>query len=130
IAMDPATIIGIIIAFGSLVAMVMLEGAHLQSILLPAPIILVLGGSIAAALASGTLKDARAAVKMLPQAFVAKAAQPGAAIVDVVRAAEVVQNDGGLLALEAESQKTDDPFQRSALQSLADGADADQLRTL
>ncbi|WP_402372840.1 motility protein A [Isoptericola rhizosphaerae] len=128
--MDPATIIGIVIAFGSLVAMVMLEGAHLTSLLLPAPIILVVGGSIAAALASGTLKDAIAAGRALPRAFTGKPAQPGAAIVDVVRAAEVVQNDGGLLALEAESQKTDDPFERSALQSLADGADADQLRTL
>ncbi|GAA1412301.1 MULTISPECIES: motility protein A [Oerskovia] len=128
--MDPATIIGILFAFGALVAMVLLEGAQITSILLPAPIILVFGASILVAVASGTVRDALQAVKALPRAFMSKPARPADAIEEVVRAAEIVQNDGGLLALEAESQKTDDPFQRSALQSLADGADADQLRTL
>jgi chemotaxis protein MotA len=128
--MDPATIIGILVAFGSLVAMVFLEGASITSILLPAPIILVFGASIFVAIASGTLKDSLVALKALPRAFTGKVAKPADAIEEVVRAAETVQNDGGLLALEAESQKTEDPFQRSALQSLADGADADQLRTL
>ena len=44
--MDPATIVGILVAFASLVAMVYLEGAHITSILLPAPIILVFGALI------------------------------------------------------------------------------------
>ena len=44
--MDPATIIGILLAFGALVTMVLLEGAQITSILLPAPIILVFGASI------------------------------------------------------------------------------------
>ncbi len=128
--MDPATIIGILVAFGSLIAMVYLEGSQITSILLPAPIILVFGASIFAAVASGTLKDSVRAFKTLPRAFTGKAPRPAEAIEEIVRAAEIVQNDGGLLALEAESQKTDDPFQRSALQSLADGSDAEQLRTL
>lgn len=128
--MDPATIGGIVLAFGALVAMIFLEGSQLTSILLPAPIILVLGASIFVAVASGTIKDALHAVKTLPRAFVGRPARPAEAIDEVVHAAEIVQNDGGLLALEAESQRTEDPFQRSALQSLADGADADQLRTL
>ena len=65
--MDPATLIGILLAFAALVAMVFLEGAHITSILLPAPIILVFGASIFVAVASGTLRDALRAVKALPR---------------------------------------------------------------
>ena len=35
--MDPATVIGLLIAFGSLIVMVLLEGGSLSSLLLPAP---------------------------------------------------------------------------------------------
>ena len=48
--MDPATIIGLVIAFGSLYAMLMLEGSSVSSILLPAPMVLVFGATLGAAL--------------------------------------------------------------------------------
>ena len=45
--MDLATIIGILVAFGSLYAMITLEGAHVESLLIPAPMVLVFGATIA-----------------------------------------------------------------------------------
>src|SRR5690606_34120451 len=109
--MDPATIFGIAIAFASMVAMIYLEGSTIGAILLPAPLILVFGASIAIGIGSGTVKDALHAFKSLPKAFVGKVAKPADEIPEVVRIAGIARTEG-LLALEAESQKTDDPFVR------------------
>ena len=43
--MDPATIAGLLIAFGALYGMITLEGASVSSITLPAPMLLVLVGT-------------------------------------------------------------------------------------
>jgi chemotaxis protein MotA len=127
--MDPATIIGIILAFGSVVAMVSLEGAHLSSLLLPAPMILVFGATISVGIASGTLKDFFVAIKALPGAFRGKVQPPEQVIEQVVGLAEKARASG-LLAMEQEADAVDDPFLKRALQNIADGTDGDELRVL
>jgi chemotaxis protein MotA len=127
--MDPATIIGILLAFGSVFAMVSLEGAHLSSLLLPAPMILVFGATIAVGIAGGTLKDFFVAVKALPGAFRGKVQPPEQVIEQVVGLAEKARASG-LLAMEQEADAVDDPFLKRALQNIADGTDGDELRVL
>jgi len=124
--MDPATIIGIIVAFGALFAMMTMEGASLNAILLPAPMILVFGATIAVGVASATLPDAIAAVKSIPRAFKGTRFKPQETIDQVVALAEVARRQG-LLALEQEAEKTKDDFLKSALQGVADGMDAEDL---
>ena len=65
--MDPATLGGIAVAFGSLLVMAFLEGANPMSLIIPAPMILVLGGAIGVGIASTTLPDAILAIKSLPR---------------------------------------------------------------
>ncbi|WP_167041030.1 MotA/TolQ/ExbB proton channel family protein [Salinibacterium sp. ZJ454] len=127
--MDPATIIGILIAFGAVLAMMVLEGANITSVLLPAPMILVFGATIAVGIASATLKDVLVAVKALPRAFIGKVSPIQKSIDEIVELAEVARRDG-LLALEQKADETDDPFVKRALQSIADGTDGDELRIL
>lgn len=127
--MDPATLIGLVVAFGALYAMITLEGAHLSSILLPAPMILVFGATIAVGIAGGTLGDFFQAVKALPRAFRGKTTRPQNVIDQVVGFAERARKDG-LLALDQEAENVDDDFLRRALQNIADGTDGDELRIL
>lgn len=127
--MDPATLIGIALAFGALVGMIFIEGSSLMAILLPAPMILVFGATIAVAIASGTLKDALLAVKALPGAFKGKTTPPQEVIDQMVALAEKARG-AGLLALEQDAENVTDPFLRDALQNIADGTDADELRIL
>jgi len=127
--MDPATIIGIVLAFGSVVAMVTLEGGHLTALLLPAPMVLVFGATIAVGIASGTIKDFLIAVKALPSAFRGKIEPPDQVIDEVVRLAETARSNG-LLAMEQEAENVTDPFLKGALQNIADGTDGDELRIL
>jgi len=127
--MDPMTLVGIVIAFGAMVAMALLEGAKISSLLLPAPMILVFGGTIAVAIASGTIRDSVRAAKALPQAFIGKVPSPRAVIDDLVSTAERARREG-LLALEQEAEKTTDPVMKTGLQNIADGTDPGELRTL
>lgn len=127
--MDPATLIGLALAFGSLVAMITLEGSSVSSVLLPAPMILVFGATIAVGVAGGTLKDAMLSVKALPKAFKGKVTPPQDIIDHVVALAETARRDG-VLALEAEAEAVEDPFLRGALQNIADGTDGEELRIL
>jgi chemotaxis protein MotA len=127
--MDPATIIGLLVAFGALFAMITIEGAHVTSILLPAPIILVFGATIAVGIAGGTIKDAITAFKTLPSAFVGRTPKPQITIDQLVGLAEQARSNG-LLSLEQEAEGVDDPYLKSALQNVADGTDGEDLRIL
>lgn len=127
--MDPATLVGLFLAFGSLYAMITLEGAHVSALLLPAPMLLVFGATIAVQLAGGTLKDALLAAKALPSAFRGKVAKPHEVIDNVVSLAEKARSDG-LLSLEQEADAVGDPFLKGALQNIADGTDGEELRIL
>lgn len=127
--MDPATIAGIIIALGALVAMATMEGASITSLLLAAPMILVFGGTIGAAMASTTLGDTINSLKMLPKAFLYKAPKLGKDVETLVELAEVARKEG-LLALEAKAADIKDPYLKKALQNVADGMDPDELRIL
>lgn len=127
--MDPATIIGILLAFGSVYAMITMEGAHVQSILLPPPMVLVFGATLAVGLAGSTLKDALYAFKSVPAALKGKTVDPMVSIEQIVSLAESARSRG-LLALEAEAQETKDNFLSGALQNIADGTDGEDLRIM
>jgi chemotaxis protein MotA len=127
--MDPATIIGILAAFGALLAMMVMEGASPMAVLLPPPMILVFGATIGVGIASATLPDFFQALKALPRAFTGKVAKPQVVIDQMVEIAEIARRQG-LLAIEAEADKIDDPFFKKALQSIADGMDAEELAIL
>jgi chemotaxis protein MotA len=127
--MDPATIIGILIAFGALYAMVSMEGANVTSLLLLPPMILVFGATLAVGLAGSTLKDVAHAFKAVIPAVKGKSPDMGTAIDQVVALAEKARSEG-LLSLEQEAQDSKDPFLRGALQNIADGTDGDELRVM
>lgn len=127
--MDPAFLIGVVLAFGALVAMITMEGASFEALLIPAPMILVLGSTIGVGIASHTLRDTIQAVKSLGRMVRGPQSTPEAVIPFLVGYAEKARGEG-LLALEQELDDAPDPFTRKALQALADGTDAEDLRTV
>ena len=63
--MDLATLIGIGMAFAGIFGAQIMEGGSPSSIILPAPLILVVLGTLGAAMASGVLKDATGMVNQM-----------------------------------------------------------------
>lgn len=127
--MDPATIAGLGIAVTAIVAAIFIEGSSPMSILLPAPMILVLVGTLGAAIAGGTMRDAKNAAKALPRAFTGKPKGSEEAIATIVSLAERARREG-LLALEDSAKDIDDDFLRDGLRGAIDGTDPEDLRVI
>ena len=124
--MDPATLIGVTLGFVIVFLTQILEGGSPASIMLIPPLILVFGGSAAASLASNTVPGTIAAMKWLKYALTAKKSDPEAVVEPLVKLAERARREG-LLALEAEMEKVEDPFMKKGLQMAVDGTDPDDL---
>ncbi len=125
--MDPAGLIGIVVAFVAIFGALLLEGADPMSIFLPAPLLLVWVGTIGVGVAGHTMKDVVASFAAVPRAMRSKAPDPSAAVDTIVDLADRARREG-LLALEDAARDIDDQFLRSGLQAAIDGTDPDDLR--
>lgn len=127
--MDPATLLGLLLAFGAVIAAMFIEGGNPTSILLPAPMILVLGGTLGVGIAGGLLRDLKSVVAAVRKALLGGAASPHETISDLVALAERARREG-LLALEDAVSGVQDDFLREGLQAAIDGTDPEDLRNI
>src|SRR3954471_5397120 len=124
--MDPATALGILLSLGAIFGSMVMEGGNPAGLFLPAPMILVFGGTIGAAMAGSLMHDVKATPKHLMRAVKQKASAPGASVETIVALATRARREG-LLALEGEVAAVEDPFLRRALEMAVDGTDSDEL---
>lgn len=124
--MDPATIGGVAVAFIAIIVSGILEGGNPAALLAPAALVLIFVGSLAAALASNTMPGTIGAFKWLIYSMTAKKADYESVVEPLVKMAERARREG-LLALESEMEKVEDPFMRKGLQMAVDGTDPDDL---
>lgn len=127
--MDPATLIGIVVAFGAIFTAMILEGGTPMEIILIPPLLLVFVGTLGAGMAGGLLSDVLSAFAALKNAMLAKPTAADATVETVVKLAESARREG-LLALEGAVQDVDDPFLKQGLQAAIDGADPEELREI
>ena len=128
--MDPLTIVGIVIALGTTFAAMSMGGIDPMSIFFadPGSIVLVVGGSIGATLASHTMDDAKGFAKWMMKGLMpAKPADPGETITQLLGFAETARKEG-LLALESASKEIEDPFLRKGIEMSVDGTDPEVVR--
>jgi chemotaxis protein MotA len=125
--MDPATLIGLVVTFASVIVMMVLEGANPMAIVLPAPLILVFGGTVGVGIAGGLMRDLKTIIAALKKALLGGAAVPADTIAEVVSLAERARREG-LLALEDAIGGVQDEFLRDGLQAAIDGTDPEDLR--
>lgn len=124
--MDPATLVGIGLAFVAIFVAAILEGASPMAIFLLPPMVLVFGGTFGASLAGSTLKDFIGAFTSLPRYLTAKVTPPDETVATIVTLAERARREG-LLALEDEAKKVENPFLKKGLELAIDGTDPDEL---
>ncbi|WP_432830405.1 flagellar motor protein [Dactylosporangium sp. CA-092794] len=127
--MDPATLVGIVLAFVAIFAAMILEGGSPGAIFLVAPLILVFVGTIGAAMAGGMLKDTIGLVDSIKRVLLSKAAVYDSLVDDIVKLAEKARREG-LLALEDAMKEVQDPFLKKGLQLAIDGTDSEELSTI
>lgn len=127
--MDPGTLIGVLIAVISVLAMLILEGGTVSSILLLPALLVVFGGSIGAAMAGGGMKDFLSGFARIKVALFHKSPASDDAVRTLVGFAERARRDG-LLALEETARSIEDPFLRKGIELAVDGTDPEELRDI
>ncbi len=130
--MDPATIIGILLAIGAIFGAGFMAGLNPIGIFLAdiPSIILVLGGSIGVTMANSTMPATigglKAAVKALTGGL---GTDPSEIVTKLVDFADLARKEG-LLALEARLDEIDDPFFRRGMELAVDGTDPEVVREM
>jgi chemotaxis protein MotA len=124
--MDPAAIIGLVLAFAAIFGAMIMEGGNPAAIFLPGPLLLVFVGTLGAAMSGGTVPAMLSSFKWLIYSFMAKKPDHEGVVEPLVKMAEKARREG-LLALESEMDTVEDPFMRRGLQMAVDGTDPDDL---
>lgn len=125
--MDRGSLIGLGLGVVAILGGQAIEGGHIGLFVQPAAFVIVVGGTLAAVLLHYPLPVFLQGVRMAKWVFRPPESQAIAHIRRVVVWSNTARRDG-LLALEKHVHMGQDPFQKSGLQLLIDGADADKLR--
>ena len=126
--MDIATIIGIVAGIGMIFFTIITgEGAkmflHLPSVLI------VFGGSFAAALISFQLKEILGVIGVVRKAFFSETIDTVELVDTVVNLSKKARKEG-LLAIDNDVNEIEDPFLRTGMQMVVDGTEPDLIRAV
>ena len=125
--MDRGSLIGLGLGMVAILGGQAMEGGHIGLFVQPAAFVIVMGGTLAAVLLHYPLPVFLHGVRMAKWVFRPPESEAVAHIRRVIQWSNTARRDG-LLALDKHVHLTQDPFQKSGLQLLIDGADADKLR--
>ena len=128
--MDIATIAGLVLAIVIVIAALILDGGSpLEMLAAPQAILLTWGGSLVATLVTVPLEVALKLPAYLRMAIFTKKENPTEVIELMAVMADKARREG-LLALEEESKKIEDPFLRKGIMLVVDGIEPVQVRTI
>lgn len=124
--MDLATLIGLVGAFGIVLASIMLGGSAGTFVNTPS-LLVVLGGTVMVTMMKFSIGKFAGAASIAVNAFLHKPTKPEDLILESVELAKAARQ-GGLLALE--DKEIGDDFMKTGLGLLIDGHPADVVRTM
>ncbi len=127
--MDLATLIGLVLAWGAFLGSILIEGGDLSALINPSAALLVFGGTLGASMICFPLSTVTSLPGIVKNAFLTKKEDVGHLIKTLVGYAEKARREG-LLALEDEVQKMDDPFLKKGIQLAIDGTDPQLVREI
>jgi chemotaxis protein MotA len=126
--MDIATILGFVLGFG-MIYYACAESSEGNLIMYwdPIAMLIVAGGGIAATLVSFPMAQVVSSMKVAKATFFTPMKQSSEIIATIVSFAEKARREG-LLTLEEEAMKLDDPFMKKALRLVVDGTEPELVR--
>ena len=127
--MKAITAIGIVCAFGALLLASIMEGTNPMAFMNIPALLLIVGGTSGAVMASTNFQTFMAMPKGMIMSFKGSSVESSGVIQDMVTLAEKARRNG-LLALEEDVAKIDDAYTKKGLQLVVDGTDSDLVRTI
>jgi len=125
--MDPLSLVGLVVGVGAILAGQFIEGGDVGSLLNLPAMLIVVGGTLGAAMVQSRLNAFLRAMRLL--GWVVRPPAPAVmdAIERIVEWSQIARKEG-LLGLEDVIEEAADPFVRKGLQLLVDGAEPDTIR--
>jgi len=127
--MDVTTVLGILVAISCILAGQVLEGGHVSSILQMTAAVIVLGGTLGAIITQFPGPELKSALRQTRHIIVSQRTDQTELAKQLVELSRKSRREG-LLVLEAEAGRANDPFLRMGLMALVDGNDLVHLRAM
>ena len=127
--LETGTAGGLLVAGSAITLGLFLEGGRLAQVLQPTAAVIVLGGTLGAVLVQFPLSAVRLALAALRDAFRASQINARGRMEQIVRLAMQARRQG-LVSLDPELKKIEDPFFRKALMLAIDGIHVRELREI
>lgn len=126
---DLATLLGLIVAVGGIIAGFILEGGAIKELLQPTAAMIVFGGTLGAVMVTTPLEVLKGAVGALVSVFMEKNLSPGVIVEEIIGYATKARKNG-IVSLEQDADAVKDPFLRKALNLAVDGTDLQEIRKM
>ena len=127
--MDKSSFSGVILAIGGILLGLALEGGQIGQILQPTAALIVFGGTLGAILLQFPISMIWAAFSSLAQVFFEPKEDPLAVVKEMVVYAQKARKDG-IVSLDRELDRIEDPFMKKSLMLAVDGTEPAELRTI
>ncbi|ACL72428.1 flagellar motor protein [Thioalkalivibrio sulfidiphilus] len=127
--MDILSLIGVLLALVAIIGGSIAKGSGLEALWNAAAFVIVVVGTIAAALMQTRLKVFMHALKIFPWVFMAPRIDTEAAIEKLVNWSQIARKEG-LLGLETLAEQEPDAFSAKGLQLLVDGTEPEAIRNI
>lgn len=125
--MDIVTPVGFVLAIAAVLVSDMMDGGTVRSLINPAAILLVLGGTLGATAMSSRMSDLKSLLKSVMRAMRPPKVDRVAVIRELVQFADMARREG-LLKLDALLPEIKDDFLRRGLMMAVDGTDETLVR--
>jgi chemotaxis protein MotA len=126
---DKASLGGIILALGGILAGLLLEGGNLRQVVQPTAAMIVFGGTLGAVMLQFPLPIVMQAVRRLGSVFVSPQQNPEETIQRLVQYAQKARREG-IVSLDAELSKIENLFLKKSLMLAVDGTEPQELRKI
>ena len=127
--MDKSTVGGIVVALSGIGLGLVLDGGKLAQVLQPTAALIVLGGTFGAVMVQFPLRILLQALAQLKNVFWDREPAPDSLVENLLRYAFQARREG-LLSLDSELSKIQDPFLKESLMLAIDGVSAADLRKM
>lgn len=127
--LDKASLGGLIVAVGGIIAGLLLEGGNLGQVLQPTAAMIVFGGTLGAVMLQFPLSTILLAFRQLGSVFITPQRDAQATIRQLVQYAQKARREG-IVSLDAELPKIEDHFLRKSLMLAVDGTEPQELRKM
>ena len=127
--MDKSTFGGILVALTGIGVGLVLDGGRVAQIIQPSAALIVLGGTIGAVMVQFPLSVVLEAMKHLKDVFLGSGEESDEIVKNLLRYAYKARKEG-ILSLDAELTKIQDPFLKESLMLAIDGVKAPDLRKM